>query len=169
MCHLKITSGNIVWQGTIISLWEWWSKERGRRGPFLLIDSAQWRRKGKRGRQRGREKQIEQEVGYWGKEEEASLPWLAIYLWLYSGPSCCWFKVRSLAGNQAQDCENTHTATSHAERRRNQHVSARRRGSSALQPTDLQTCAKWKILYMSQGRAGRGQGWRWGTLSKVNL
>lgn len=57
----------------------------------------------------------ERKVGEgWEKEEKqrererlvlVSLLRPAIYLWLCSRPSCCWFKVRSLAVNQPQGCE----------------------------------------------------------------
>lgn len=80
----------------------------------------------------------------WVEGEGAPLPWLAIYLWLCSGPSCCRFKVRSLAVNQAQDCENTHAATSHAEPSRNatslqgapSRASTQRCTTSAVDPRD---------------------------------
>lgn len=39
------------------------------------------------------------------RERQVSLLLLAIYLWRCSRPSCCWFKVRSLAGNQIQGCK----------------------------------------------------------------
>lgn len=54
----------------------------------------------------GRGKEEGKEGGVRGERQvSASLLQLAIYLWLCSRPSCCWFKVRSLAGNQAQGCE----------------------------------------------------------------
>lgn len=135
---------------------------------FLLTDSVQWRRKWKRGRQRGREKQIEREAGCWVEGEGASLPWLAIYLWLYSGPSCCWFKVRSLAGNQAQDCKNTHTATSHAQQRRNRtsleqgapsHAWTQRRRAAAVDPRSPNPCWVWtpSCVHRRTGRDGGGR------------
>ncbi|CAK6971989.1 Hypothetical predicted protein [Scomber scombrus] len=53
-----------------------------------------------RGREEGEEGGVRGE-----RQVSASLLQLAIYLWLCSRPSCCWFKVRSLAENQAQGCE----------------------------------------------------------------
>lgn len=54
---------------------------------------------------RERQKQTEREREREERLVLASLLRLAIYLWLCSRPSCCWFKVRSLAGNQPQCCE----------------------------------------------------------------
>lgn len=91
--------------------------------------------------------------------EGASLPWLAIYLWLYSGPSCCWFKVRSLAANQAQDCTNTHTATSHAQQRRSKELRLTPAPRELLRLTpEPRTRAGYKPLHVSIDGGGGGGG-----------
>lgn len=53
---------------------------------------------------RERERESGKEAASW-----SFLLRLAVYLWLRSRPSCCWFKVRSLAGNQRQCLRKTPT------------------------------------------------------------